>query len=128
MVAAMHAMRMQLVVFLGCASMLAHGELNCGVERNVDPTDMGPSHHPIGKSLPQRAEFNQPTRCADGGWFFDLNRNATPDAGEPRLFGPLRVVECSSCHADSPDAKTEASASVFLRQDANKLCLVCHNV
>ena len=124
----MRAIRMQLFVFLACLSTLACAEVNCGAERNVDPTNMGARHHPVGKPLPQRAEFNQPIRCRDGGWFFDLNHNASPDPGEPRLFGSLRVIECSSCHADSPDAKTPAAAKVFLRQDVSVLCLVCHNL
>ena len=129
MVAAMLGMRTLLLVFLGCLSTLGHAELNCGVERNVDssPAGVGPRHHPVGKPLPRRAEFNQPIGCGDGGWFFDMNHNGLPDPGEPRLFGPQRVIECGSCHGDSPDAKTEAASSVFLRQDVSVLCLVCHN-
>ena len=126
----MHAMRLQLIVFLGCMWTLAHAEPNCGAASDVGvyTTEIGPRHHPIGKPLPQRAEFNQPTKCSDGGWFFDLNHNARADPGEPRLFGPQRVIGCGSCHGDSPDAKTQAAASVFLRQDVNVLCLVCHRL
>lgn len=132
MVPAMQWMRtqLQLAVFLGCISTLAHAAPNCGAESDAvtSTTDLGPRHHPIGRPLPQSAEFNQPTRCGDSGWFFDLNRNGRPDPGEPRLFGPLRVVGCSSCHGESPDPKSPAAASVFLRQDSSLLCLICHNL
>jgi hypothetical protein len=89
---------------------------------------LGPGHHPIGRPLPDSEAFNQPRRCSDGAWFFDKNANGLADAGEPRLFGPQRVVDCSSCHGESADAKSVQSASVFLRQDAASLCLVCHRL
>lgn len=121
--------RLQLLVFLGCMSPLAQAALNCGAESNVTyAVDVGPRHHPVGKPLPPGTQFNQPTHCSDGAWFFDLNHNARPDPGEPRLYGHQRVLGCSSCHAASPDAKTDASASVFLRQDARVLCLICHRL
>jgi predicted CXXCH cytochrome family protein len=128
--AAMHGMQLQLAVFLGCMSTLAHAALDCGAESNAVTftTDIGPRHHPIGRPLPQNAEFNQPIDCGNGVWFFDLNNNGRSDPGEPKLFGPLRVTGCSSCHAESPDTKTAASVSVFLRQDAGVLCLICHRL
>lgn len=89
---------------------------------------LGPGHHPIGRPLPATASFNAPGRCADGIWFFDQNGNGQADASEPRLFGPQRVIDCDSCHGDSADAKSPQSASVFLRQDASRLCLVCHRL
>jgi hypothetical protein len=122
-------MQLQLIVFLGCLPMLAHA-LNCGADGNTAnyPTGIGTRHHPIGKPLPQSAAFNQPTRCDNEVWFFDMNHNSLPDPGEPRLFGPQRVIECSSCHGDSPDTKSKVASDVFLRQDPSVLCLVCHNL
>lgn len=89
---------------------------------------LGPGHHPIGRALPDSASFNQPGHCLDDVWFFDRNANGQPDPGEPRLFGPQRVVDCGSCHGESADNKSPQSASVFLRQDAAILCLVCHQL
>lgn len=89
---------------------------------------LGPRHHPMGRPLPANASFNQPDRCVDEIWFFDQNGNGTPDAGEVRLFGGNRQVDCGSCHGESTLAKSAASASVFLRQDAATLCLVCHKL
>ncbi len=89
---------------------------------------LGPQHHPIGRPLPSTAEFNQPDRCADTVWFFDRNRNGAADPGEVRVFGIRRQVDCASCHGESTEAKSTASASVFLRQDAAHLCLVCHRL
>lgn len=91
-------------------------------------SSMGPAHHPVGRPLPATQSFNSPTHCVDGLWFFDQNGNAQPDAGEIRLFGPQRAVDCGSCHGDSPEPKSAQSASVFLRQDASRLCLVCHRM
>ena len=110
--------------------MRAHAAPECGVDSNAVTytTDMGPRHHPIGRSLPQRADFNQPTPCGDHVWFFDLNLNGRPDPGEPRVFGATRLIACNSCHAASPDVKTETAASVFLRQDVGMLCLICHRL
>ncbi|MEO5660735.1 MAG: hypothetical protein ABIQ90_13215 [Polaromonas sp.] len=121
---------MQLLVFLACVSTLAQAQVDCGAQSSVNayPTPVDPRHHPVGKPLPRRAEFNQPIDCGNGVWFFDLNHNASPDPGEPRLYGPQRMIGCSSCHADSPDATTQAAASVSLRQDASVLCLVCHSL
>lgn len=85
-------------------------------------------HHPTGVPIPMSDAFHAPERCADGGWFFDLNGDGLPDAGEPRVFGRHRVVDCGSCHGDSPDTKAADSTSVFLRQDASRLCLVCHRI
>lgn len=89
---------------------------------------LGPAHHPNGRPLPATAAFNAPDRCVAGIWFFDLNGNAQSDAGEPRLFGPQRVIDCGSCHGDSPEPKAAQSASVFLRLDVSSLCLVCHRM
>ena len=129
----MLGIRMQLVISLGFLSTLAslaQAAGNCGAEVNSDTftTDIGPRHHPVGRSLPRGAQFKQPTYCGDGVWFFDLNHNGSPEPGEPKLFGPQRVIGCSTCHADSPDAKTEAAANIFLRQDVSVLCLICHNL
>ena len=89
---------------------------------------LGPRHHPMGRPLPATAGFNQPDRCADSFWFFDQNGNGLPDAGEVRVFGSNRQVDCGSCHGESPLAKSATSAAVFLRQDAATLCLVCHKL
>jgi hypothetical protein len=129
----MLVMRMQLVIFLVFLSTLAgwaNAAGNCGAEINADTftTDIGPRHHPVGRPLPRSAQFKQPTYCGDGVWFFDLNHNGSPEPGEPKLFGPQRVIGCSTCHADSPEPKTEAAANVFLRQDVSVLCLICHNL
>ena len=126
----MHAMRMLLAGLLGCLSTLAHAQVNCGPETNGNayPTPPDPRHHPVGKPLPRRADFNQPIDCGNGVWFFDLNHNASPDPAEPRLYGPQRMIGCSSCHADLPEPTTPAAGSVSLRQDASVLCVVCHNL
>lgn len=101
----------------------------CGPFEVVPPENIGvgPNHHPVGKGLPDNASFNQPDSCGAGVWYYDGNHNGLADPGEPRLYGSEKSVACGSCHAESADAKTEASASVFLRLDASKLCLVCHN-
>lgn len=88
----------------------------------------GARHHPIGRPLPDDSAFNRPDRCRDGVWFFDRNGNARPDAEEARLFGPLREVDCGSCHGESEEMKSPQSASVFLRMDASRLCLQCHRL
>jgi hypothetical protein len=118
-----------LVVVLGWLPMQVHA-LNCSADGNAATysTEIGTRHHPIRKPLPQSTAFNQPTRCDNDVWFFDLNQNARPDPDEPRLFGPQRVIECSSCHGDAPDTKSKVAADVFLRQDPSVLCLVCHNL
>lgn len=117
-----------LVLPLACAA----ADLACdgGPPHVVDPAKraLGPRHHPFGRPLPALAGFNAPDRCREGIWFFDQNGNGIADAAEPRLFGPQRVVDCDSCHGDSADAKSPQSASVFLRQDASRLCLVCHRI
>ncbi len=89
---------------------------------------LGPNHHPMGRPLPATENFHQPNRCVGNIWFFDENANARPDAGEIRVFGSNRQVDCGSCHGESPDGKSPTSAGVFLRQDAQHLCLVCHNL
>jgi hypothetical protein len=95
---------------------------------DVNAPSMGPRHHPVGRPLPSREGFNQPAGCVEGVWLFDQNLNLKADAGEVQLYGEQRSVACASCHAESPDPKSAASASVFLRQDAATLCLVCHNL
>lgn len=116
------------IAFLLCLAPYAQAASDCGT---ANPTNMqarhdGGRHHPIGSPLPRTAEFNQPIRCDDDNWFYDLNHDGRPDPGEPRLFGPDRITACSSCHAATPDAKTRDAAHLFLRQDASELCLVCH--
>jgi len=93
-----------------------------------DKVTLGPQHHPIGRPLPQTPQFNQPDRCAETIWFFDENGNGAPDPGEVRLFGIKRQVDCGSCHGESTQPRSAAAASVFLRQDAATLCLVCHRL
>jgi predicted CXXCH cytochrome family protein len=93
-----------------------------------DKVTLGRQHHPIGRPLPQTPQFNQPDRCAETIWFFDENGNGAPDPGEVRLFGIKRQVDCGSCHGESTQPRSAAAASVFLRQDAATLCLVCHGL
>lgn len=95
---------------------------------DVNKLTLGPNHHPIGAFLPARAEFNQPDRCEGDIWYFDKNGNGIADPAEVRVFGSKRQVDCLSCHGESLEQKSRASASVFLRQDAATLCLVCHNL
>jgi hypothetical protein len=123
-------MRIRLLFLLGCLSALAQAAPDCGQGAAflLDAPDMGPRHHPIGRPLPAGRDFNQPDGCIDGVWLFDGDRNRQADPGEIRLYGPQRAIVCASCHGDSPDRKSAASASVFLRQDASTLCLVCHNL
>lgn len=122
--------RLLQLICLGCLSTLAHAAPDCGADSNAVTytEELGPRHHPVGRPLPHGPQFNQPTACGDSVWFFDMNRNERPDPGEPKLFGPQRTVACGSCHADSPDATTPTAASVFLRQDPQVLCLVCHRL
>lgn len=89
---------------------------------------LGPKHHPLGRPLPARPDFNQPDGCDGILRFFDENRNGEPDPGEIRLFGVNRQVDCGSCHGESSVAKSAESAGVILRQDAATLCLVCHKL
>lgn len=89
---------------------------------------LGPAHHPMGRPLPPHNGFNQPAQCVDNLWFFDDNGNGQPDPAEIRVFGINRQVDCASCHGESVSAKSATSQSVFLRQDAATLCLVCHNL
>lgn len=102
---------------------------DCGPFVSVPPEHamLGPNHHPVGKPMPDNASFNQPDTCGEGVWYYDANHNEQADPGEPRLFGSDKTIACGSCHAESPDSQTAASMSVFLRQDASRLCLVCHN-
>lgn len=93
-----------------------------------DKRGMGPAHHPIGRALPNSDAFHAPQTCTDGVWFFDQNRNGRADDEEVRLFGARQVIDCGSCHGQSALAKSAAAASVFLRQDAATLCLVCHRM
>jgi hypothetical protein len=126
------ALRWTLLVCLGLSQASAAADIACdsGPPHVVDPAkrELGPRHHPFGRPLPAAPGFNAPDRCSEGIWFFDQNGNGIADAAEPRLFGPQRVVDCDSCHGDSADPKSLQSASVFLRQDASRLCLVCHRI
>lgn len=94
----------------------------------ADGIDMGPKHHPVGKPLPVNPAFKQPDACGEGFWYYDRNRNGTAEAFELRLFGDTPTIACGSCHAETPEPKSAAAASVFLRQEASTLCLVCHNM
>lgn len=85
-----------------------------------------PDHHPVGRGLPRAAGYRQPDACTDAFWFFDEDRDGFPAPAEPRVFGPQRTIVCASCHTESPPADSAAARSVFLRQDASRLCLVCH--
>lgn len=89
---------------------------------------LGERHHPIGRPLPDNPNFNQPDRCRGALRFFDQNHNGEADPGEPRVFGSGRLVDCGSCHGESPEVSRGAAASVVLRQDAATLCLVCHRL
>lgn len=89
---------------------------------------VGPKHHPLGRPLPATPNFKQPDQCIDTVQFFDQNRNGQADPEEIRVFGAQRHVDCGSCHTESSNTGSPESASVFLRQDASTLCLVCHNL
>lgn len=110
-------------------ALTAAAATDCGpfVSARPETANLGPGHHPVGKPMPANSSFNQPDACGEGIWYYDINRNGRADPAEPRLFGLEKTVACASCHGESPDNKPAASASVFLRQDAAKLCLVCHN-
>ena len=123
-----------LLACMGCllpvAAMADKACSGAGEPYVVDPQKrgLGPGHHPIGRPLPDTPGFNALKLCTEGVWFFDQNANGLIDAGEVRLFGPERLVDCGSCHGESADTKSPQSASVFLRQDASQLCLVCHRL
>lgn len=108
----------------------AGAALDCQSPAVLPPESIeaGPRHHPVGRSLPDQPNFRQPDTCDRGIWFYDGNGNRQPDADEPQLYGATKIIACASCHADSPAPKSAAAASVFLRQDASNLCLVCHNL
>lgn len=130
---AMPCARMFGAALMLCVAAIADAGVDClptGSTYSIDEAKrgLGPGHHPVGRPLPYTAAFNQPGHCADDTWFFDNNNNGQADAGEARLFGPQRVVDCGSCHGESADAKSPQSAGVFLRQDAAALCLVCHRL
>lgn len=108
---------------------LARAALECSVGVPAPPTEPdNPRHHPVGRELPRSAAYNQPDACGDGFWYFDEDRDGSASAGEPRLYGPQRTIICASCHGDEPVEGYAAASSVFLRQDASRLCLVCHNI
>lgn len=116
-------------LFIACLILSEALAAECGpfVAVPAEHARLAVNHHPVGKGMPSEPTFNQPDNCGEGVWFYDINHNGLADPGEPRLYGSERFVACGSCHAESPDAATAASASVFLRQDARTLCLVCHN-
>ncbi len=115
---------------LACAALQPAGaQAQCQVTVPPPPTEpASPSHHPVGRGLPQRIEFSQPDGCTEAFWFFDQNGDGQPDAAEPRLYGPARTVVCGSCHTDSPPAEGGVAFEVFLRQEPQRLCLVCHSI
>ena len=82
----------------------------------------------MGRPLPATPALKQPDVCAQGVWFYDGNANRQPDANEPKLYGATRLVACSSCHGEAAELTAAMSQSVFLRQDARTLCLVCHKL
>jgi len=104
--------------------------LDCQAPADLPPESIeaGPKHHPVGRPLPDLPSFHQPDVCQEGVWFYDDNRNRRPDPDEPQLYGATKIIACASCHADSPAPKSATAESVFLRQDASSLCLVCHNL
>lgn len=123
--------RMLLACALAHLPLLASAAPGCtDVPYAIDASKvtLGPRHHPLGRPLPSSANFNQPERCVDAIWFFDQNHNGIADAGEVRVFGAQRQVDCASCHGEVPNAGATPSAALFLRQDAATLCLVCHRL
>lgn len=108
----------------------AQAALNCNAPADLPPENLalGPRHHPVGRPLPQQPTFRQPRDCSQGVWFYDDNQNHRADPEEPQLYGSDRMLACGSCHAQSDIAQTAITETLFLRQDASKLCLVCHNL
>jgi hypothetical protein len=108
----------------------AGAALDCQTPADLAPEVFaaGPRHHPVGRPLPDLPTFRQPGTCEGGVWFYDGNGNGRPDPSEPQLYGATKIIACGSCHAESPVSKSPAADSVFLRQDASTLCLVCHNL
>lgn len=108
----------------------ARAALDCRLPADLPPENLAVSarHHPVGKPLPQQPTFRQPDECDRGVWFYDDNQNRRADPEEPQLYGSDRMLACSSCHAQSDIAQPAEAAALFLRQDASKLCLVCHNL
>ena len=123
-----HAVRALLASALGGLATAALA-LECSV--GVPPPETepdNPEHHPVSRNLPRTAGYNQPDRCGEGMWYFDQDGNGRPGPREARLYGPERTLVCASCHTDDPARDSPAATSVFLRQDASTLCLVCHNL
>lgn len=89
---------------------------------------LGPKHHPMGRPLPASPNFNQPDQCSGEIRFFDQNRNGIADPDEVRVFGALHQVDCGSCHGEGAESISAGSSVLSLRQDASRLCLVCHRI
>lgn len=124
--------RMSFAALLGAALLAAPqfgAALECSVGVAPPPTEPdSPRHHPLGRSLPDSPGFNQPDACGEGIWFYDQDRDGVAGPSEPRLFGPQKTIVCASCHGEQPPADSPAARTVFLRQDASRLCLVCHDI
>lgn len=107
----------------------APGLSQCSVVQPAPPTEPeSRAHHPVGRELPRRPDFSQPDGCTEAFWFFDQNRDGLPDEAEPRLYGPERTVVCGSCHTSAPPEEGGIAFEVFLRQEPQHLCLVCHSL
>lgn len=83
-------------------------------------------HHPrAAYPGPRDPQFRQPDRQGPDLAWFDRDGNAVADAGEVRLFGPERRVECASCHREhGPGQGPDPYLRVDQRQSA--LCTECH--
>jgi len=116
-----------IVVLAGLGPVPVFAE--CSVVQPPPPTETeSPAHHPVGRGLPRRPDFAQPEGCTDTFWFFDQNHDGLPDEAEPRLYGPERTVVCGSCHTSAPPGEGGVAFEVFLRQEPQRLCLVCHSL
>ena len=118
----------RLALALAVALAISAGaEAQCVIDVPAPPTEAErPNHHPIGRSLPIGRDFRQPDGCTNEFWFFDDDRDGSPDDAEPRVFGPDRQVICASCHDALPPVDSVVATETFLRQDPKTLCLTCH--
>lgn len=108
----------------------ARAALDCNAPADLPPESraVNPRHHPVGRPLPELPTYRQPSDCSQGVWFYDDNQNRLADPEEPQLYGGTRLLACGSCHAQSDISQTATAETLFLRQDATNLCLVCHNL